>query len=210
MTTGDVFLKGSRWLRQREPAFAPIIERTGELEPPRRQSSGFKALARAITAQSIATASADAIWKRTLAAVDGALTPASVLRAGASKLAAAGQSKAKVASLVDLAQRAESGVLNLRGLSRRTDSEVIAALTAVRGIGPWSAKMFLMLHLHRPDVWPAGDLAVRKGHGLIFGIPPLSDVELEQRSAAFAPYRSVAALYCWRAYEEALGRPLSF
>lgn len=206
----DAFEEGTRWLRRRVPAFAPVIDRTGVVRPPRRQPSAFCALARAITAQRISTAAADAIWRRTNALCPGPLTAAAVVDAGARALLAAGQSKAKVASLIDLATKAEQGELRLRALSRMSDDAVIAALVSVRGIGPWSAKMFLILHLHRVDVWPAGDLAVRKGHGLIFGHPPLDDVELERKSAAFAPYRSVAALYCWRAYEEALGRPLSF
>jgi DNA-3-methyladenine glycosylase II len=92
-------------------------------------------------------------------------------------------------------------VLDGRGLARETDEEVIARLSTVRGIGRWTAQMFLMFQLRRLDVWPAGDLGVRRGYGLAWGVPMPSERELSPLGDVFGPYRSVAAWYCWRACE---------
>ncbi len=86
-------------------------------------------------------------------------------------------------------------------LARESDEEVIARLSAVRGIGRWTAEMFLLFQLRRLDVWPTGDLGVRRGYGLAFGIPTPSPAILEPLGEPFRPYRSVVAWYCWRACE---------
>ena len=114
-----------------------------------------------------------------------------------------GLSGNKMASLRDLAAKVLDGtvVLDPRGLSRESDEEVVTRLSTVRGIGPWSAEMFLMFQLRRLDVWPTGDLGVRRGFGLAWGIPMPTARQLGPLGDPFQPYRSVVAWYCWRASE---------
>ena len=118
-------------------------------------------------------------------------------------LRAVGLSARKAASLRDLATNVLDGtvVLSPRGLSRQSDDEVIARLSTVRGIGPWTAQMFLMFQLRRQDVWPTGDFGVRHGYGLAWNVPMPSARELEPLGDPYRPYRSVVAWYCWRAVE---------
>lgn len=116
-------------------------------------------------------------------------------------LRTAGLSANKVASLRDLATKVLDGtvVLSPRGLARQSDEEITARLTTVRGIGPWSADMFLLFQLRRLDVWPTGDLGIRRGYGLAWQVPMPTARELQPLGDPFRPYRSVAAWYCWRA-----------
>jgi DNA-3-methyladenine glycosylase II len=103
----------------------------------------------------------------------------------------------------DLATKVQDGsvVLDPAGLRRKGDDEVVAMLTGVRGIGPWTAQMFLMFQLRRLDVWPTADLGVRKGFGLAWGMPTPTPKQLEALGEPYRPYRSVVAWYCWRAAE---------
>src|SRR5262249_54022229 len=130
-------------------------------------------------------------------------TPERLLALSAETLRAVGLSANKAASLRDLASKVLDGtvVLDSRGLARESDEEVITRLSTVRGIGRWSAQMFLMFQLRRPDVWPTGDLGVRRGYGLAWGVPMPTPRELESLGEPFRPYRSVVAWYCWRASE---------
>jgi DNA-3-methyladenine glycosylase II len=118
-------------------------------------------------------------------------------------LRAVGLSANKAACLRDLAAKVADGtvVLDARGLSRESDEEVIARLSTVRGIGRWTAQMFLIFQLRRLDVWPTGDLGVRRGYSLAWHVPMPTERELDRQGPTFAPFRSVAAWYCWRACE---------
>jgi DNA-3-methyladenine glycosylase II len=112
-------------------------------------------------------------------------------------------SRAKVVSLRDLAAKVLDGTVMLspRGLSRESDEQIIARLSAVRGIGTWTAEMFLLIQLRRLDVWPVGDLAVRRGYGLAWQVPTPTARELQPLGDPYRPYRSVLAWYCWQAAE---------
>jgi 3-methyladenine DNA glycosylase/8-oxoguanine DNA glycosylase len=115
---------------------------------------------------------------------------------------AAGLSGAKAASILDLAQRVDAGLLDLTTLGRLSDAAVTEALTRVRGIGPWTADMFLIFALRRLDIWPTGDLGVRVGFGRAFALPETPTApQLAPLGDPFRPYRSVLAWYCWRAVE---------
>jgi DNA-3-methyladenine glycosylase II len=116
---------------------------------------------------------------------------------------AVGLSANKTSSLRDLAVKVSDGTVELsaRALTRQSDEEVTARLTAVRGIGPWTAHMFLLFQLRRLDVWPTGDFGVRRGYGLAWKVPMPSARELEPLGDRYRPYRSIAAWYCWRAVE---------
>jgi DNA-3-methyladenine glycosylase II len=140
-----------------------------------------------------------------IAALDSNVRPEALTIVSLSdeSLRAVGLSANKAASLRDLATKVLDGTVDLspRGLSRQSDEEVIARLSTVRGIGPWTAEMFLIFQLRRLDVWPTGDLGVRRGYGLAWKAPMPSARELQSLGDRYRPYRSVVAWYCWRAAE---------
>jgi DNA-3-methyladenine glycosylase II len=169
----------------------------------RQARSHFEALARAICFQQLAGAAARTIWGRVRALVDGPFTAAAVVAVDLVDLRGAGLSGAKTASLLDLATRVETGSLRLGSLSRRDDDAVVAALSEVRGIGRWTAEMFLLFQLGRLDVWPTGDLGVRNGFARVQGLASVPGAkELEAMGDPFRPWRSVLAWYCWRAMDD--------
>jgi DNA-3-methyladenine glycosylase II len=190
-------------LAERDPVLRGLVERAGLPRPRPPSESHFAALVRAIVYQQLAGAAAAAIHGRLTAALDGEVTPERLLSLGQAELRAAGLSGNKMASLTDLAGKVLDGtvVLDPAGLRAEGDAEVIARLSAVRGIGAWTAQMFLMFQLRRLDVWPTGDLGVRKGFALAFGRPVPTPKELEPLGDPYRPYRSVLAWYCWRAAE---------
>jgi 3-methyladenine DNA glycosylase/8-oxoguanine DNA glycosylase len=186
------------------PVMAGLVDRFGpcRLGPKPAASQRFETLANAIVSQQLAGAAAHTIWRRLVAAVGPVFTPAAVCATAPEALRAAGLSAAKAASIVDLAQRVQSGALDLSSLGRLPDARVTEALTQVRGIGPWTADMFMIFALRRLDVWPTGDLGVRVGFGRAFSLPETpTALQLAPLGDPFRPYRSVLAWYCWRAVE---------
>jgi DNA-3-methyladenine glycosylase II len=177
-----------------------------EAGPPRLRRSGmspFEALVQAIVYQQLAGAAARAIHGRLIAALPGGVEPEALLALTDETLRAVGLSGAKVRSLRDLATKVLEGtvVIAPRRLARLSDEQIIERLVTVRGIGRWSAQMFLMFQLRRLDVWPTGDLGVRRGFGLAWNVPTPTARELEPVGDRYRPYRSVVAWYCWRAAE---------
>ena len=190
-------------LGRRDAVLAKLVQLVGppKIRPP--QQTHFAALVRSVVYQQLAGAAANAIHGRLVLALDGDMSPGALLALPPETLRAAGLSANKSASLRDLAAKVLDGtvVLNPRGLARESDEEVIARLSTVRGVGRWTAQMFLLFQLRRLDVWPAGDLGVRRGYGLAWGVPMPSERELGPLGDPLRPYRSVAAWYCWRACE---------
>ena len=186
-------------LAERDPVIARLVREIGLPRIPIPRGAPFAGLVRGIVYQQLAGAAAGAIHRRLLLAVDGEASPERLLALDDATLRAVGLSGAKVASLRDLAAKVADGsvVVEPRRLGRRTDAEIIAELTRVRGIGPWSAQMFLIFQMRRLDVWPTGDLAVRKGYGLGWQTETPTQRELDVLGEPFHPYRTVAALYCW-------------
>jgi len=182
---------------------ARLVEQAGPVELSPAAEPHFDALVRAIIYQQLAGSAAAAIHRRLIAAAEGAVSPERLLALPAETLRAAGLSRAKAASVTDLAAKVLDGtvVLDPAGLRAESDAEVVKRLSAVRGIGRWTAEMFLMFQLGRADVWPTGDLGVRKGFGLAWGIVMPTAKELEPLGEPYRPYRSVLAWYCWRATE---------
>lgn len=180
---------------------ARLVEGAGLPSFPRPTETHFAALVRSVTHQQLAGAAAQAIHGRLVHALGDEITPARLLATPTEDLRAAGLSGNKVLSLQDLATKVLDGtvVLESRRLARESDEEVVARLTTVRGIGKWSAEIFLMFQLRRLDVWPTGDLGVRKGFGLAWGIPTPAPKELDALGEPYHPYRSIVAWYCWRA-----------
>jgi DNA-3-methyladenine glycosylase II len=193
----------ARVLAARDPVIARLVAAAGPPRLRRPQDSDFVALVRAIVYQQLAGAAAAAIFARLMAALDGDAHPETLASLPDEALRGAGLSRNKIASLRDLAAKVLDGTLSLapRILARQGDDEVKARLTAVRGIGPWTAEMFLLFQLRRLDVWPTGDLGVRRGYGLAWQVPMPTARELQPLGDPYRPYRSVVAWYCWRAVE---------
>lgn len=172
---------------------------------PVRTEEPFSYLVRAIVYQQLAGAAARTIHERLVAALGGEVAPARVLREREAALRAAGLSANKLAAIRDLASKVRSGEVELADLHDRPDEEVVRRLTLVRGIGPWTAHMYLLFRLHRPDVWPVGDLGVRAGFAKIHGLQEHpTPKELAGLGERYRPWRSAAAYYCWRALETEL------
>ena len=196
-------VQAARILAERDPVIARLLAETGPPRFGRPTETHFETLVRAIVYQQLAGRAAAAIHGRLIAAVGGDVRPETLIPLTDEQLRAVGLSRNKMASLRDLAAKVLDGtvVLSPRGLARESDDDIVARLSAVRGIGTWTAEMFLLFQLRRLDVWPVGDLGVRRGYGLAWQVPEPTAQELMPLGEPFRPYRSVAAWYCWRAAE---------
>jgi DNA-3-methyladenine glycosylase II len=185
---------------RRDPVLAHLVSLVGPIGyRPGDQDGHFGALVRSITFQQLAGNAARAIHGRVRATVPGDFTPTALLAVPDETLRAAGLSGNKLLALRDLSAKVIDGTVDL-DKSARTDDEIIASLVTVRGIGRWTAEMYLMFELRRLDVWPVDDLGVRQGYGLAWSLdPPPSAKELEPLGDRFRPYRSIVARYCWEA-----------
>jgi DNA-3-methyladenine glycosylase II len=192
-------------LAARDPVVAGLVDRYG---PPRfgspvKASARFAVLARSICYQQLAGRAAATIHGRFVAAVGGEVTPASVLAAAPEALRGAGLSAAKAAAITDLAVKVSEGLVSLERIGRLSDDDVVAHLIQVRGIGRWTAEMFLLGPLGRLDVWPVGDYGVRAGFASAWGLPEIpAPAVLLDYGDAFRPYRSIVAWYCWRVVDD--------
>ena len=195
--------KAAEILADRDPVMRRLVAEAGlpDIRPP--AESHFASLLRAVVYQQLAGAAAAAIHGRVIGALDGEVAPQNLLALPVETLRSAGLSARKAESLRDLASKVLEGtvVLDQPGLRAETDDEVIARLSTVRGIGRWTAQMFLMFQLQRLDVWPTDDFGVRKGYGLGWSVPTPTAKQLEPLGEPYRPYRSVVAWYCWRAAE---------
>lgn len=193
-------------LAGRDPVMAALHDRHGapRLAPGPRADDRFEALASSIAYQQLAGRAAATIWGRVLDAVGRPFTPEAVLAVDPQRLRAAGLSTAKTAAILDLAARVADGRVRLARIGALDDAAVIEHLVAVRGIGPWTAQMFLLFDLRRIDVWPTGDYGVRAGLARAHGwdrIP--TEKEMVTLGDPFAPFRSVVAWWCWREVDTA-------
>ena len=190
-------------LRKSDPVLRELIEEVGPLGDffAGRPTDHYGMLVRSIAGQQLSTRAAAAIYARLLDRFGGhPPTPEEVLADDPDELrTAAGLSHAKVRYLRSLAEHILDGSLQLDRLSALPDDEVMAALTAVSGIGPWSAQMFLMFHLRRPDVLPSGDLGIRRAVMIRYGLPAMpKPAEVDAIGERWRPYRSLASMYLWR------------
>lgn len=194
---------------RRDRVMARLMARTGPFRLPRPTSGHFAALAESILYQQLAGAAAAAIHRRFMALFDGELSPEAVLALRPQRLRAAGLSGNKAASIRDLAAKVADGTVPLGAIGRLADEEIITRLSVVRGIGRWTAEMFLIFQLRRLDVWPVDDYGVRKGYALAYSLRDLlTPKQLQAEGERFRPYRTVAAWYCWQAvHEERSRRP---
>lgn len=198
-----------RALARRDAALGAFLHRLGPY--PRyptaatRRMNAWTYLARAICYQQLAGAAARTIWRRTaeLTPGPGLAPPREFLRLADARLRGAGLSRNKIAAMRDLAEHFARGALRPAAWTRQPDDEIVAALTEVRGIGPWTAQMYLIFKLGRLDVMPATDLGVQEGARRIHRLAERpTPKELERLGAAWAPLRSVGAWACWRAVDE--------
>jgi DNA-3-methyladenine glycosylase II len=198
MTSID-YTRARRALMRRDPVIAALIRQYGECGLASAQRTDpFHALLHAIIAQQLSTKAAKTIEGRFSALFDGGPTPAGVARVSGEELRAVGLSSQKIKYLRDLCTRILDGSLKLETLEAMTDDEVIAALTSVKGIGRWTAEMFLMFRLHRPDVLPVGDLGIVKAVQRAYKLRTLpSPQRLTKIGETWRPYRSVACWYLW-------------
>lgn len=186
-----------------DPVMASLAARHGPPALGKRRTGGsrFEQLAEAICYQQLTGKAAATIWGRVRALAEP-FTPEAVLEVPYDDLRAAGLSGAKALSVLDLAAKAADGTVRLDRIGRLGDDELVDHLTVVRGIGRWTAEMFLIFTLGRLDVWPVGDYGVRAGWAKAYGLADLPDPKaLQAEGERFRPYRTYAAWYCWRATE---------
>jgi DNA-3-methyladenine glycosylase II len=184
-----------------DPAFRRVVETSPAMQLRPEAASAFESLLSAIVFQQLAGAAARTIHARLVAALGGApVAPEAVLAANPETMRAAGLSANKLAAIIDLAAKFVDGTVPTHDLDELSDDEIVARLVTVRGVGRWTAEMFLLFQLHRPDVWPVDDLGVRSGWARIheMGAPPTPKA-LQLLGDVLRPYRSTAAWYCWRA-----------
>ena len=165
----------------------------------RRRDHSFATLARIIVGQQVSVAAAASITRKLVDTLGGDLTAASVLNSPEKDLRGAGLSRQKVSYMQSLATAEASGQLSLTTLPTLSDDDATAAITAIKGFGEWSAHMYLMFSLGRPDIWPVGDLAVREGFKRIQGLEDRpTAAQLKPLGEPYRPYRSALAMLCWR------------
>jgi DNA-3-methyladenine glycosylase II len=204
-----------RALAATDPTMAALIERIGEIDlatrlrrrSERRPADAYGALLRTIVGQQLSTKAARTIYLRVLELFDGRTpTPEQLLEAGEESLRAAGLSGRKVEYVRDLASHAISGELELDRLDELSDEEAIEEIVAVRGLGRWSAEMFLLFHLERPDVLSGGDLGIRRAVQVEYGLDEMPAPALVlEIGEPWRPHRSLASLYLW---ESLAGAPV--
>jgi DNA-3-methyladenine glycosylase II len=184
-----------------------LIDDGGPIDPAmdRRGSrpDAYGALARAIVGQQLSTKAAGAIWERLIGLFGGSMPPPrELIAADPESLRAVGLSWAKVRFLRDLAERIEDGRLDVARLAELSDEDVVAELIEIKGVGRWTAEMFLIFHLARPDVAATGDLGIRRAVQIAYGLDELpGPEELERIAEPWRPHRTLACLYLWRSLQ---------
>lgn len=190
-----------------DPVMAEAIEDHGLPRPTARvaPSQRFAVLARAICYQQLAGQAAAAIHRRLVDLLEGDVSARAVLGVSVEQLRSCGLSGSKAASIRDLAEHVDTGDVELEQAGRWGDERLIEELTRVRGIGVWTAQMFMMTSLRRPDVWPVLDFGVRKGWSVLYELPEIPTAkELESMADHLRPHRSLVSHYCWRSVDTIL------
>jgi DNA-3-methyladenine glycosylase II len=201
--TPDDYARARRLLLRRDPVLAALIRKHGACGLAAAQRADhFSALVRAITGQQLSTKAASTIYARLVALMPGGVTPEALASLTDDQMRAVGMSRQKIAYFRDLSAKALSGAVPLDSLEEMSDDDVIGALTQVKGIGRWSAEMFLMFRLHRPDVLPVDDLGIVNAVKNVYRLRkrPTAD-RIRRIGEPWRPYRSVACWYLWRSLD---------
>ncbi len=187
--------KETDYLKSRCPRLARVIERVG---PVRREVDGdlFSAVVHHIVAQQISTKAQATVWRRVQEGL-GQVNATQVCLAGIEKLQCLGMSRRKAEYILDFARKVHSGELDLAAVAKMDDGQAIACLSALRGIGVWTAEMLLLFCLQRPDVFSYDDLAIQRGLRMVYRHRKITRVLFEKYRLRFSPYGSVASLYLW-------------
>jgi DNA-3-methyladenine glycosylase II len=196
-------LSPDEYLKRQDPVLRRLIDEGGPISPDidRRASrpDPYLALSRAIVGQQLSTKAAASIWAKFEEVFDGAPEPEEVAAADDERLRGAGLSASKIAYLKDLASRVAGGRLDLGRIGELSDEDIIAELTEIKGIGRWTAEMFLIFHLGRPDVVSTGDLGLRRAVQIAYGLEDLpGPTDFERIAEPWRPQRTLACLYLWR------------
>ena len=200
MSVPDYWEAACRELAGRDPVLSKLVTRYEGLETGTR-GGAFSTLARAIVGQQISVKAAQSVWQRLVAEIIE-VAPANLATAETARLRACGLSGQKSAYLLDLSQRFVSGALEPSGWSALDDEALIAELTQVKGIGRWTAEMFLIFHMARPDVLPVDDVGLQRAMSLHYNAGrPLSKLKMVRIGKTWAPWRSVATWYLWRSLD---------
>ena len=190
-------------LAERESRFAAVLEKHGHPEP-RSSPPGATTLLRTIVGQQVSVAAARSMWTKLEAAYGSPPDLKKLLTASDDELRLAGISRQKAGYIRSLAQLVTSGELDLDALPK-DDEEAIALLTKIKGIGRWSAEIYLLFAEGRPDIWPAGDLAVQVEIGRLFGLPEKpSEKHIRELAEHWRPYRGAAAILAWHSYNSSV------
>jgi DNA-3-methyladenine glycosylase II len=201
--TPEEFAKARRTLMRRDPVLAPVIRKHKERSPlDRPVLDPFPSLVRVIAGQQISTKAAATIYGRLAALMPDGVAPEAMLALTDEQFRQAGMSRQKITYLRDLAAKVVSGDLPVHSLHELTDEEVIEAIVRVKGLGRWSAEMFLMFRLHRPDVLPVDDLGIVNAIHRLYRLrkKPTAD-RIRKIGESWRPYRTVACWYLWRSLE---------
>ena len=200
MTLNDKRLsEAAKSVAMLDPCLARILDELGT-PPLWAREQGFVTLVRIILEQQVSLVSADAMFRRLTGKIEP-LTPATVLAAGAPCLRSFGVTRQKASYFVNVAESIQSGELNLGVLDKESDEHVLEKLTSVKGIGPWTARIYLLMALCRPDVWPVGDIALASAAKNLKGLPSRpTQPELSEIALAWQPYRATAARMLWHYY----------
>jgi DNA-3-methyladenine glycosylase II len=196
----DFWAQATRELSKNDPVLKKMIK-TYKGEMLKTRGNAFETLARSIVGQQISVKAAESVWRKTAAFLKD-VTPAVVAGADPQGLRACGLSERKVLYMKDLAEHFLSGKIKPHGWKSQTDEEIIEALIEVKGIGPWTAEMFLIFHLLRPNVFPADDLGLQKAIALHYGVRyPMTAKNLLAFRKRYSPWASVATWYLWRSLD---------
>lgn len=203
--TADQLRTGLDALAASEAAFAKRLDEIG-YPPPRVRDRGYETLLRTIIGQQVSVHAANAIWNRLDAMLEAITDPSSLAAASDETLRAAGLSRQKSGYARSLAEQVASGQIDLHALPQE-DEDAIAQLTAIKGIGRWSAEIYLLFAEGRGDIWPAGDLAVQAETGRLLGLAERPGERLTRELAeGWRPHRGAAAIFTWHSYGQSAGK----